>query len=906
MLILSSFAILYSKSKLKKKSFFLIWLLVFSSQILFAQVSKETDSIIGVINNKQQTATLLSKENKNSEAIDQLLNAIEIYNIKQVNNTNLLFGLYVNIADLYGLNRDLENSKIFIEKAKEISGNKDISPYNLANFYLSLGANNYDDQKFEKALGFFTKTHEIVQIKKQQIINEIGKKSFLIFKANTLEWFVSAYLKLDNETKLLEAYNRLVRFSNQHSETKYYVALASFKVGRYYQQKSAEIIIKPTKTKAAEKAAYYFKLAAKEGDKNLQLYSYICSGFTLLEVKEYKKIPVIITKLEEFTDLNKFQQLNIHEIASRYYSETGKIDKLIEQANKGLTLLNNKEIDINVLNFNPNDFSPIKQLKYPVLLHQFGIFLEESNDPRLIKTSTSLFKICLTQFADRLDRQPFNNMLVVYKNIKVRILNYLNKEKPSLTEKQKMISEMEQIETQSSFNKLLTSRALSTVKTSLDSLFQKEGDIRSEITKLKQNASENDSLIKQDIFNLELQLSDIYKNIKNENPSINDLANKTFLIDELKLNDVTTIFKFSVVRNKVFRIKITNNDIETKHIGNYETLEKHVNTFLPMLKNPNSIKKLNTQGEELYSFLFNNTLLSENTIIIAEEILRYIPFELLKKGNNYLIQETTISYANGLSYLTSLNYKKAQHSQNVSFFVPSYSSQVLSEDQIAVRGDEYSLKGAKEEVNVLSKLTNGTIFSNKEASKRSFLSLKNDYSVIHMAGHAFLNDKDPELSSLIFSDTDEDNKLFISELYGFKSNANLAVLSACNTGIGGYKSGKGVVSLSQAFMYSGIPSTISSLWSAPDNSTKEIMISFYKHLKEGKTKSKALQLSKTEYLQNTTNEKLRHPYYWAPFVIYGDDSPIEFIETSHQYYYWASAIIILVILIFTALRNKKR
>lgn len=69
------------------------------------------------------------------------------------------------------------------------------------------------------------------------------------------------------------------------------------------------------------------------------------------------------------------------------------------------------------------------------------------------------------------------------------------------------------------------------------------------------------------------------------------------------------------------------------------------------------------------------------------------------------------------------------------------------------------------------------------------------------------------------------------------------------------------MSLSQAFMYSGIPATVSSLWSAPDQSTKEIMISFYTYLKEGLPKSKALQLAKVDYLENNTNPKLRHPHY---------------------------------------------
>ena len=145
----------------------------------------------------------------------------------------------------------------------------------------------------------------------------------------------------------------------------------------------------------------------------------------------------------------------------------------------------------------------------------------------------------------------------------------------------------------------------------------------------------------------------------------------------------------------------------------------------------------------------------------------------------------------------------------------------------------------------------------------------------------------------------------ISELYGFKSNASLAVLSACNTGVGGYKSGKGIVSLSEAFLYAGIPSTISSLWSAPDNATKDIMVSFYTELTKGKSKSMALRNAKLNFITQNKDSRLNHPFYWAGFVLYGNDAPITLSNGWDMKYYIFFGLI-LAFIVFTLLYKKRQ
>ena len=104
--------------------------------------------------------------------------------------------------------------------------------------------------------------------------------------------------------------------------------------------------------------------------------------------------------------------------------------------------------------------------------------------------------------------------------------------------------------------------------------------------------------------------------------------------------------------------------------------------------------------------------------------------------------------------------------------------------------------------------------------------------------------------------------------------------------IGGFKDGGNLVSMHHAFTTAGIPATVASLWNAPDQSTKEIMVSFYKNLQQGMSKAAALQQAKLSYLANTKDENLQHPFYWAGFILTGDDSPIQLPSASYWERFW--------------------
>ena len=125
------------------------------------------------------------------------------------------------------------------------------------------------------------------------------------------------------------------------------------------------------------------------------------------------------------------------------------------------------------------------------------------------------------------------------------------------------------------------------------------------------------------------------------------------------------------------------------------------------------------------------------------------------------------------------------------------------------------LPAARREVETLATKYEGLFVFDTLASERVFKEKAANYAVIHLAMHGLLNSREQVLSSLAFtedSDSLENNFLQACEISKMNLNAELVVLSACETGYGKSEQGNGIASLARAFMYAGAPAMIVSLW----------------------------------------------------------------------------------------------
>ena len=141
--------------------------------------------------------------------------------------------------------------------------------------------------------------------------------------------------------------------------------------------------------------------------------------------------------------------------------------------------------------------------------------------------------------------------------------------------------------------------------------------------------------------------------------------------------------------------------------------------------------------------------------------------------------------------------------------------------------------------------------------------------IVHFASHGLLDDEDPLASGIaLLASDDDDGILQAWEIFeSFRLNADLVVLSACETALGETTKNEGVVGLTRALQYAGARSIVVSLWSVQDDSTSDLMVAFYTELLKGAAKDVALQRAMASVREDAT---WRHPFHWAPFMLVGD------------------------------------
>ena len=350
-------------------------------------------------------------------------------------------------------------------------------------------------------------------------------------------------------------------------------------------------------------------------------------------------------------------------------------------------------------------------------------------------------------------------------------------------------------------------------------------------------------------------------------------------------------------------------------------------------QDPDSMKQQYTQAaHQLYQTLIAPIahLLSEEVLIIPDGKLAYIPFEMLLTQETspetpyadypFLIKEKTISYAFSATLWLEMREKIHARAANHSLLAvaPTYlnlSPTGLFASAEQQRGEYLGpLLYNQEEAQRIRQLMNGTEMLDTNATRQAFLDEAGDYQILHLATHGKINDASPNYSflafygpkdSLFLEDTIQQgiSGLFLADLYNLQLNADMVVLSACETGVGKLYRGEGIASLARGFTYAGAKSIITTLWQVNDKETRTFMEAFYTYLKEGHSKSDALRQAKLDMIQSS--EKLADPFFWAPYVGMGDMRPLEWNKNIYGIG-WGIAGILLVILSIVYLRRRRK
>jgi CHAT domain-containing protein len=434
------------------------------------------------------------------------------------------------------------------------------------------------------------------------------------------------------------------------------------------------------------------------------------------------------------------------------------------------------------------------------------------------------------------------------------------------------------------------------------SKFQKlelNNSLRVEIAKLKQKISKlqiklfenGDMKIENELINLNIRLNNLNSKIRVENNRSN--YTKTISIAEIqtKLAENESFINYFVDEN-IFIIEVINQkEVEFYFSENSYQLKNYFNHFFDEISRPSGIKKF--RGQEIAKNIFTLLIkpferkLKPNLIIARHDFLNYLPFETLVQEKRYLLEKYNISYCNSASLFPGLSLNK-QGISKILTFSPFKNSNSGTYQQLS-----YSANEIKNIKNVQ--------LTNQEATYDSFIKLHSNHSILHLATHTFVSDSIPEKSHIIFYPTQQNFKLYIPEIYQLDlKNTDLVVLSACNSSAGQIKKGEGVLSLTRAFQIAGCQSILSTIWLANDESTALISNGFYNYLEAGYKKDEALKLAKLDLIKYKSGI-YSHPFYWANFVLIGQNQSLKLVKPSLYFYFLIPLIFLFCFIIYKKL-----
>lgn len=617
------------------------------------------------------------------------------------------------------------------------------------------------------------------------------------------------------------------------------------------------------------------KMPVKPKQSLTKVYWNLASFYT-----EEKKYQEALQALEQAVSMNKDDQGNDYNAVSAFNLAASKVD-------------------VNFLQY--------LQTKDPKFLSKASLLIHEASGALTTAEQAFLSEEDQTEFS-------------IWKNVLTTIAARNALEQYKLTKDDKYLEEALYYSERSKSNVLVNALTQTKAKAFSgvdEALVTREREIKAHLQQLHHelftlqsvpDEQEKVAGLRTQIFEQKKQLDEVTKSIK-ANPRYQRLAagdNIVSLADIRKnlIKPGEAVVEYAASDSSLIVFLITDHEIKVfeKHY------EEKFDSFVPALRNA-IIYKSDAATEMLSSRMYDIAMRDVEAYLRAERTdvktltivpagpFNYFPFEALKRDGRFLIQDYNIRYAYSLSLANFLQTQPAATVKNSCLaFAPVFADEgtgkltasarslfdaarSVSTDEsrgFSVNGDFISpLPGTEREVKQIDALLKSKqigsevfVFANakEELIKQGIMK---DYKYLHFATHGFVNEVNPEFSGIFLSqnqNSSEDCILFASEIYNLELNADLVTLSACETGLGKFAYGEGIVGLSRAFYYAGAKNLLVSQWKVSDESTARLMVDFYGNIVTGEDKATALRNAKIKLIESG---EFAQPYYWAPFVLIG-------------------------------------
>lgn len=324
-----------------------------------------------------------------------------------------------------------------------------------------------------------------------------------------------------------------------------------------------------------------------------------------------------------------------------------------------------------------------------------------------------------------------------------------------------------------------------------------------------------------------------------------------------------------------------------RHIERSE-LDRRAKRFVEMLAQ-NDLR-VEAEARALHSLILGpierEIAAAKTLLVVPDDVLWQVPLAaLMDRRGRFLVESKAIVYAPSiLAWWSITDSRKHREPSSVPLLAignpapnPIAREAAASHYRNATLGP---LPDAEHEVDAVRALYDhrrSIVLKRDQATEGRTKSALRDAGIAHFATHAILDDTNPMYSRLMLARDEqgsEDGWLESWEVARLDLDADLVVLSACDTARGRVGGGEGVVGLSWSFFLAGASSIVATQWKVASSSTAEFMIAFHRALHAPATDPalhKAQSLREAQ-LQLLRDKRTRHPFHWAPFVLLGDAS----------------------------------
>ncbi|HST20563.1 MAG TPA: CHAT domain-containing protein, partial [Blastocatellia bacterium] len=350
-------------------------------------------------------------------------------------------------------------------------------------------------------------------------------------------------------------------------------------------------------------------------------------------------------------------------------------------------------------------------------------------------------------------------------------------------------------------------------------------------------------------------------------------------------NDLRLV-TYSVTKQGTFIYLVTRSGFESAQSpATTEMLDQVVQDYVSSIRRIAPIDELSQKAQVLYRYLIGpiESRLGDGKrlCIVPDKTLHFLPFAaLVDESGKYLIDTYRLTYAPSASVLVRCLAEARRKGTNSTEKILAVGNPLFNKAKFP---NLRELRDAEREATKSAEFyneNNRVILNRENATPDQVRANLMNCDIAHLSLHCLVEEKTPWLAALVLAEpqkgedsysSNDNGLLYLNDIYGMSlPRTRLVILSACESGLGQYYRGEGIVSLVRPFLALKVPTVIATLWSVDSQATSELMIDFHQE-------RKANNFAAGDALRNAQRRMAKgnsypHPYYWAPFIMVGSNN----------------------------------